>query len=852
MLKRNLLLVLIFVIGLSSCSKDSDPTSPEKQTSNELIVAEITKVIDEQTRTAITNIDTKDFTFRINGESDVIKNLKVGDILVDSASEMAPNGYLRKVTTIEDSNGEIIIKTEQAKLWEAIPQASIRFNSGLLKRSMLKSVEFSDGVKFAEKSELGKPDNTEFEVFAFDFDKEVSGVKLSGYSSLDMEFIFDFDWSFNFGLDLVEIDLFKTAIAIEQTSNIKVESDNGSTLSERVSIAKLYFTPWTFSLGVVPIVLVPQVELFMEVDGSISAELSTWASENYSGEIGLQYSSDDGWEGIGKTEANLDYNPPILKAGANFSAYVGPEVKVLLYGLAGPTMNITGCCELNAVMNSVNNWTVDYNIGARAQAGVEISILGFDLSYDKELFCIKDKLFSLDGEPFGNSVSITAPINNASLLLGNPISIEAEVIGATPSEVVFYIDGSSVYTDATAPYEYSWETSNSSLGTHTIEVKEIINGSEVSSDKIEILLQKANWTAIDLSEFGVEEDVVITQVTFVDENHGWIFIKEVGLHGVYSGYVLITTDGGKTWTKNNNEGPSGYSEAVVLNRDELYGRCGNFVYQSVSGGQGFTSNPIIYCPGDPPIPPDCEPKNTFPFDVEGIALNYKGELVAVGEYDHLAAGTTDFIIRRARTSDNDPTGTYTTDAYYATPGDFAKLIFKNSFGITYNIGIQGTQNPVYLITNDDGETWTEHPATFQSGVGRDTYGFDAFFWDENTGWIVGGTTFFSDGYIAKTTDGGETFNKIKFYDIGVQVDGGTSAGAVWFISPDEGYVGFRHFPNSLSNVAPRIYHTTDGGTTWSPVEEVASDEGINDIFFLGSKLGWAVGNGNIVYKYTAE
>ena len=855
MKNKIILLLLIFISAiLFSCSTEPEPVKKKDTDKKKLIVADITKVVDLETRNKISAIDTNNFTFTLNGETEVIKNLKVGDILVDSASTMAPNGYLRKISKIENGSGTTILRTEQAKLWEAIPQASIRYTSGVLNKKMLKSVELSEGVKFSEKPDLNKTNKTEFEVFSFDLNKDIGNVNVSGSSSLDMEFIFNFDWSFSLDLDLVEVDLFKTAININQSSNNKVQSNNGETLHEKVSIAKMNFTPWTFSLGPVPVVLVPQVELFIEVDGTISAQLSTWASENYSSEIGLKYTSDDGWEGIGTKNANLDFHPPVLKAGANFESHVGPEVKVLLYGVAGPTMNITGCCKLDAAPTTNGNWNLNFNIGAKAEAGVEVSLLGFDLSYDTELFCIKKNLFSLNDEPFGNSISIVNPVQNATLKFGEPVKIETQVVGDNPSKVEFYIDDNLQFTDTEKPFTYNWETSGSSLGKHSLEVKEIINDNEISNDKIEVTLSNASWQSINLSQFGVSEHAVISQVTFVDGNNGWIFVKsdDVTLD-VKTGYVLVTHDGGNTWEKKfEGNYNSGFSEAVALNTEHLYGRTGNFVYQSMSGGNSFSTTQLQYCPGDPPPPADCNPNDTFPFDVEGIAMNNNGELVAVGTELHLSSGETDFIIRRARTTDNDPTGEFRTQNYFVQSGDFAKILFKNNFGIVYNAGTSNNKQPVVLISNDNGETWNDYPATFQSTVGRDTYAYDAFFWDENTGWIVGGTHYFSDGYIAKTTDGGKTFSKIKFSNIGIDIDGGASAGAVWFVSPEEGYVGFRHLLNSLSNDSYRMYHTTDGGATWTPVKEIVAHEGINDIFFLGQKFGWAVGNGNIIYKYTAE
>ena len=67
--------------------------------------------------------------------------------MVDGVSEMASSGYIRKVTNIEKLDEGLFVKTEQAKLWEAVPQASIRFESGSLDKSMLKRIVLMVNVK---------------------------------------------------------------------------------------------------------------------------------------------------------------------------------------------------------------------------------------------------------------------------------------------------------------------------------------------------------------------------------------------------------------------------------------------------------------------------------------------------------------------------------------------------------------------------------------------------------------------------------------------------------------------------------------------------------------------------------
>jgi len=133
-----LILFIIFIlIGQFACKKPKTNPEPEPNPdTTAIIISEFTKVMDVETRNAISNLDTTDFTFTFNNLTEVVSNLKVGDILVDSGSNLARYGYLRKVKKIDSSKGETVVITEPAGLTEAILQGSIRFNSGKLKTSV--------------------------------------------------------------------------------------------------------------------------------------------------------------------------------------------------------------------------------------------------------------------------------------------------------------------------------------------------------------------------------------------------------------------------------------------------------------------------------------------------------------------------------------------------------------------------------------------------------------------------------------------------------------------------------------------------------------------------------------------
>lgn len=70
------------------------------------------------------------------------------------------------------------------------------------------------------------------------------------------------------------------------------------------------------------------------------------------------------------------------------------------------------------------------------------------------------------------ATSITAPANNATINLGNTVSVTATATDASAvSKVEFYVDGALKSTSTASPYTYSWNTNGLTLGAHTLQAK---------------------------------------------------------------------------------------------------------------------------------------------------------------------------------------------------------------------------------------------------------------------------------------------------------------------------------------------------------------------------------------------
>lgn len=107
-----------------------------------------------------------------------------------------------------------------------------------------------------------------------------------------------------------------------------------------------------------------------------------------------------------------------------------------------------------------------------------------------------------------------------------------------------------------------------------------------------------------------------------------------------------------------------------------------------------------------------------------------------------------------------------------------------------------------------------------------------YFIDRNIGWCVGGGV-----QIRKTTNGGVNW----FKQYGPPVAG--IARSVYFFDANTGIiVGSKNFPYQ-----PFIAKTTNGGNNWAEITPATSGQELNDQFWLNSNTGWVCGYDVLLY-----
>jgi photosystem II stability/assembly factor-like uncharacterized protein len=809
-------LLLMLITGLilfsTGCKPDEEENDPADLSTP--IIAENTRVLDAQTREKISDIDTSNYTFTLSEHSHLSSDLKAGDIIVDDTSSLAPYGYMRRITNINDSKGDVVIQTEQAKLTEAVRQGTINFNSGTVNKSDIQRIKLAEGVELSQDK---------FTVFDFNYNKTIQtgngSLEISGNTSLSMDFYFYMSWGFDFWSMDVYLARFGTGVNINQKASIITIAENGLTFDEEIPIASFYFSPYVVWVGFVPVVFVPKVSLYIDANGEITGVITASASEEYVGKIGVKYTDDDGWENVNQNSITTNFTPPNLDLEANFETHLTAEMSLLLYGIVGPFVNMSGCTEIGSTLYNSGNWKLFYNVGSMVSAGMTVDILGTDLYSDR--YCLfVDTIYQLEDQPLSNGINIMNPTDGSYYNIGYNINIETSVSGQAPDEVVFYINDNEVFTDTEAPYEYLWDTNDEIAGDYSIKVEEYINDQLVDSDNISLTLQASSWTAIDLSNLGLDASTNITDVMFTSNFKGWLTYRDVGL-----GVVLNTTDGGNTWNEV-------YSNIMPLDRIVMHNDNDGHILSIADVMETFdgasSMAPLEYNDGYNLV-------GTFTHDViTEIGYNLNNELIALGEPE---ANDYYNYFYRVDLEWNEPVGEpYQIPHLYEY--QTVEMAYAGNTILLYNIlDNDDMSNQFYMLSTDGGQTFNDYqfndvPTTLNLN--------GAYVLDEYSAWIVGGTNA-TGAVVLISTDGGISWSKQQFADI-------PYFSSVHFVNSDEGYATVGRWSDTEE---AKLYYTSDGGYTWEPIQEVSSTQAMNKVYFLGSDKGFVVGYGNEIFKFSS-
>ena len=374
----------------------------------EVQVADNTRVLNEETLGALQTLDEQG-TLVFERRTAQLELIQPGDILAGDSTlivgtDVAPYGFLRRVANAYSDGSRFVVETDPAALEEAVRQGEqsapilLDFGNTFIEQdhpiSALPQGEGIVPIKYVPPY-AGVQITIDEVVYDEDGDENTKNDQVRASGSLTIEP--DAKTNLSLKIQNHQLQSFNFSTALREKVNIKLYSSiDVVSFGKRVELKRITFMPYTVFIGPVPIVITPRLSVYVGADGSISVGVSTGIDQSSTITTRVWYES-GGWN---KDFSLSDHSISDIKTDWNVSAkakaYAGPELSVLLYGVAGPYGQITGYLSLSGSPTSDPLWKL--TAGIKAELGVKIDVLSFKVYSDPfEVTILPEELLNKAG-----------------------------------------------------------------------------------------------------------------------------------------------------------------------------------------------------------------------------------------------------------------------------------------------------------------------------------------------------------------------------------------------------------------------------------------------------------------------
>ncbi len=274
--------------------------------------------------------------------------VEVGDVLVSDVTAAAPYGMLVRVTALAGDD-PVVATVEPATITDAVPRghlvADAAFTAANLDSGLAGTGRAPDaaaaGTEAAATAAAARS-NPIMDAISDNFECEFDADDVEFDSEFEFEggLELDFEWGDGFweGLDSAELSGWVSQYA---ELVFEAELEAGCELKE----VELLATPWrmgTFTvwLSFVPVVIVPEVQLYLDGSFEVTGRIVTGVTESFDAEAGVRYDGEAFHPVGGPPEIETEFLPPKPQVTAEADAGVRAELRMEIYGAAGPYLSV--------------------------------------------------------------------------------------------------------------------------------------------------------------------------------------------------------------------------------------------------------------------------------------------------------------------------------------------------------------------------------------------------------------------------------------------------------------------------------------------------------------------------------
>lgn len=363
-----------------------------------------------------------------------MQTLQPGTVLAGGVGK----GFLVKVVSASNQGQLVSVQTVPATLQDALTEGafdeSITFNPTTLLYAAPGVTFNTNGLtpeKFARAEASGLKNlvanaNHGQLIFNYDLDEvEIdSYVTMNGSVSLTLTP----NLSAQFGL-LSGLQAFSASVTGDLLADLDLSVGDALTNSADKVIWQTKGEPTFFSVGLVPVVVIPTLELHAGYDASLEAAFGMDASLSASLTTGAQWTRPAGWSPIWTPSASFSAEPNTPSVTATLNGYLRPEIVLEFYGVSGPDIYLQGGGKLNAEAK-LDPPEVCFSMTGNFDAGVGIDLLSIgnlNISYEKQFAELDKTIFDSCDKFTVTTLAASDVTTNSATLNGevNPGAAEA-------------------------------------------------------------------------------------------------------------------------------------------------------------------------------------------------------------------------------------------------------------------------------------------------------------------------------------------------------------------------------------------------------------------------------------------
>lgn len=327
-----------------------------------------------------------DGTLAFAGKTGQLARLQAGDVLLAPAGPAFPAGLCRTVVSVGDHGGEVVVETAQAELCDVIDQGEVAFHMHLTADDLPDDGIRAPGVRIVRDA---APSMSFLEALGDDDDSDgitfTLTAPISDWAEAEGSITLDpdahCDWSFGWG----GLEWAYYTQVLNTTTDVTVSMTKNTSGTKDILLYSRTLTPITIMVGVVPVVILPEFEVKVGVEGNIVAGVTagmaltteTWATVSW----------DDGWGLDCGSTYEATPSPPRLSSQLTVAGFASAGLDFEVYGVAGPTVELKPYVELAADTEADPWWTL--SAGIKGEIGLEVEVFDhgvFSKTYPFDMF----------------------------------------------------------------------------------------------------------------------------------------------------------------------------------------------------------------------------------------------------------------------------------------------------------------------------------------------------------------------------------------------------------------------------------------------------------------------------------